>query len=410
MRATVYTARARFRERAAAASPSPDGLLGTGAVAVAPVRYPLDLTGTLRALLRPAAVRSQSLRGTLAGSGEDALVLAFRCLVDGSRLVPGDAVVLPDFVCSSVPRAIERAGLRAVFAPLDPAHWGFVQGALEADVRAFVAVSYFGLPPGGDAAARAQLGDPVRRAVAVEDLAQAYGIAPQARLAGAQAAVFSFGRGKSLPLAWGGLVEMADADLAARVARHAEGHARASVLGDALHLFAAQALRAVLHPAVWRFVALPGGQTAPPPEPRHRAPGPTVGAYLAAADARHQRIVAQRRRNALALRGALESLAGHGLTLPDEAALRAGVALRMPVVFDDPRVASGVRSALAERAIVKGPNAWDDYGRATPNAAAIASRLVTLPTQPGSEAAAERAIALVARALRPRATLRTPAA
>lgn len=370
---------------------------------VAPIRYPLDLTGTLRSLVRTAAGRTSAIAGTLAGSGEDALVLAFQGLVDASRLAAGDTVVLPDFVCSSVPRAIDRAGLRVRFAALDASRWGYAAGALESALdegaRALLAVSYFGLPPGGDAAARARLEVAARRAVAVEDLAQAYGIEPAARIAGAQAAVFSFGRGKSLPLAWGGLAESADADVAARIARRAASNASASILGDAAHLIAAQLLRAVLHPLPWRFVPLPAADTDPPPLPRHPAPGRLVAAYLAAAAARHRDVVALRRRNARALLDALAAHEGRGLTLPDATALAEGVALRMPVVFDSAQRAGEVREALASRGIVKGPNGWDDYGRTSANAAAIAARVVTLPTQPGSEAAARRAVAVIADAL-----------
>ena len=377
--------------------------VGTEDVSVAPVRYPLDLTGTLRALVRTAAGRAPALPGTLAGSGEDALRLVFEGLVDASRLAPGDAVVLPDFVCSSVPRAIERAGLRVVFAALDPAHWGFAHGALEATLaagaRAFVAVSYFGLPPGGDAAARARLGGPLRDAVAVEDLAQAYGIAPEVRLAGAQAATFSFGRGKSLPLAWGGLVETADPVLAARLASRAAAGPAATFIADAVDLLLAQAFRAALHPAVWRFVPLPAEDDAAPPAPARRAPGRAVAAYLAAAARKHRDVVALRRRNALALRAALEPYTPRGLGLPDEASLRDGVALRLPVTFAAVADAARVRDALAARHVVKGPNAWDDYGRTTANAAAIAARLVTLPTSPGSEDAARRAVAVIAESL-----------
>lgn len=370
---------------------------------VAPVRYPLDLTGTLRSLVRTAAGRASAIPGTLAGSGEAALALAFEGLVDASRLAAGDTVVLPDFVCSSVPRAVERAGLGVRYAALDPARWGYAPGALESALdegaRAFLAVSYFGLPPGGDAAARARLDDAARRAVAVEDLAQAYGLEPTARIAGAQAAVFSFGRGKSLPLAWGGLAESADADVAACIARRAASSASASTIGDAAHLIAAQVLRAVLHPALWRFVPLPAGDTDPPPLPRHPAPGRLVAAYLASAAAQHRDVVALRRRNARALRAALAAYEGRGLALPDATALGDGVALRMPVVFDSPQRAGEVRAALASRGIVKGPNGWDDYGRTSANAAAIAARVVTLPTQPGSEAAARRAVAVIVEAL-----------
>ena len=45
---------------------------------VAPVRYPLDLTGTLRALVRTATGRAAALSGVLAGSGITATVSGLR--------------------------------------------------------------------------------------------------------------------------------------------------------------------------------------------------------------------------------------------------------------------------------------------------------------------------------------------
>lgn len=376
---------------------------------VAPVRYPLDLGGTLRALAGGGGV----LGGTLSASGEDALALALGSAVDLGDLPAGATVVVPDFICSSVPRAVARAGLRVAFGALDATRWTFAAGALDAALdagaRALVAVSYFGLPAGGDDAGRAELATAARAAYAVEDLAQGYGIAHAARLDGARAATFSFGRGKSLPLGWGGLVEAADERTAARVAARAAAMPPARALESAANLLLAQAQRALLHPLVWRLVPLPApplrGVAAPaPPEPtaaphRRRTPGRLVARYLAAAADRHVVVVEQRRRNALELRDRLLARVTQGVVVPAATSVRAGVALRLPVLLDDERAGRAVRAALERRGIVKGPNDWDDYAAPSANAASIAARLVTLPTHPGSEHAAARAVETIAEIL-----------
>ncbi|MBY0276563.1 hypothetical protein K2Z84_14570, partial [Candidatus Binatia bacterium] len=192
-----------------------------------------------------------------------------------------------------------------------------------------------------------------------------------------------------------------DARLAEAVVARAAPGARAGMLGDVAHLALAQLLRALLHPAVWRFVPLPRarGGSADEESRARRAPGRVVARYLAAAAASHPLVVAERRRNALALRERLAGEVAGGIGLPDAGSLRAGVALRLPVLFERADDARAVRCALAEQRIVKGPNDWDDYGRASAAAAAIADRLVTLPTHPGSEHAARRAIAVIAQRL-----------
>jgi hypothetical protein len=58
-----------------------------------------------------------------------------------------------------------------------------------------------------------------------------------------------------------------------------------------------------------------------------------------------------------------------------------------------------VRAALAAQRVIKGPNTWAEYGLPSAHARALAERLVTLPTHPGSEAAAERAAEIIARVL-----------
>ncbi len=75
------------------------------------------------------------------------------------------------------------------------------------------------------------------------------------------------------------------------------------------------------------------------------------------------------------------------------------MALRFPVLFDDPAAAEEVRRRLREDRILKGPNDFEDYAGGGAHAASIARRLVTLPTYRGSEAAQDAAAEVIRRVL-----------
>ncbi len=367
----------------------------------APVRYPVDLTSCARALVTR---RRAHPTGLFTSSGEEALRLALSFAREERQLGLTARVVVPDFICASVPRAVEDAGLLVTFAAVDPATWSYAPGALEdaldAGASVVLAVSYFGLPAAGALDAPERLRSTVERAFVIEDLAQAYGLSElRARVSGARMTVYSFGRGKSLPLGWGGLVEPRGATeqrwLAARAAERKRGNVVASVLNLAL----AQLQRTALHPSVWRLLPIP--DHAPLDTARPRAlppPAWPVDAYLAVAAERHRRVVEQRRANALRTRARLADMAG--LTVPAAAAIAAGVALRLPVTFAAVDDARAVRAALAAGRLIKGPNSWEEYGLPSAHARDVAARLLTLPTQPGSEDAVARAVDVIARVLR----------
>ncbi len=156
-------------------------------------------------------------------SGTDALLLVLKAL----ELEPGDEVIVPAFTFFASAGAIWNAGLRPVFADIDPATFNVdpasVRSAITDRTRAIMAVHLFG-----------QMADmPALEAIAreyglalIEDAAQAFG-ARQCqggtwRMAGTvgTAGCFSFFPTKNLgAFGDGGMVVTKDAALAERVRR-----------------------------------------------------------------------------------------------------------------------------------------------------------------------------------------------
>lgn len=156
-------------------------------------------------------------------SGTDALLLVLRAL----ELEPGDEVIVPAFTFFASAGAVWNAGLRPVFADIDPATFNVdpasVRSAITDRTRAIMAVHLFG-----------QMADmPALEAIAreyglalIEDAAQAFGARQRQgetwRMAGTvgTAGCFSFFPTKNLgAFGDGGMVVTRDAALAERVRR-----------------------------------------------------------------------------------------------------------------------------------------------------------------------------------------------
>lgn len=156
-------------------------------------------------------------------SGTDALLLVLRAL----DLEPGDEVIVPAFTFFASAGAVWNAGLRPVFADIDPATFNVdpasVRSAITDRTRAIMAVHLFG-----------QMADmPALEAIAreyglalIEDAAQAFGARQRQgetwRMAGTvgTAGCFSFFPTKNLgAFGDGGMVVTRDAALAERVRR-----------------------------------------------------------------------------------------------------------------------------------------------------------------------------------------------
>ncbi len=135
---------------------------------------------------------------------------------------PGAEVVFPALTFWVVPELARRAGLRVVFADVDPATFTLDPAALERALtprtRAVVPTHVYGLPCDMDAI----LAIARRHGLAVvEDCAHALGAAHRGRPVGTlgDAALFSFQVLKPLNTCGGGLAYTRDTALAARIAR-----------------------------------------------------------------------------------------------------------------------------------------------------------------------------------------------
>ncbi len=132
------------------------------------------------------------------------------CLILKAALEPGSKVILPGYTCFTVPAAVIKAGMIPIISDSDPADLGYDLDALRGtlqnhpDTRAVVVCHLFGIPLDIDAI-RELAGPDI---FVIDDAAQALGIQIDNRWLGTcgDAGFYSFGRGKSLSLAGGGLL------------------------------------------------------------------------------------------------------------------------------------------------------------------------------------------------------------
>ncbi|MDP8257152.1 MAG: DegT/DnrJ/EryC1/StrS aminotransferase family protein [Candidatus Alcyoniella australis] len=146
---------------------------------------------------------------------------AFYHAIDAAGWEPGE-VLLPEYEFHSVPQAIELAGHRPVYAPVDPTTFLLDLERLEQHIgpatRAVLYLHTFGLAR--DLTPLRELCD--RRGLAlIEDCAHAAGARPGNGWAGrwGDISIFSFGDGKSLVCLGGGLVAVRDEQLHQRLAQ-----------------------------------------------------------------------------------------------------------------------------------------------------------------------------------------------
>jgi perosamine synthetase len=152
--------------------------------------------------------------------------MAFYYILKALDLPPGSEIVVPALTFWVIPALAKVAGLKVVFADVDPATFTLSPAALERAItpatRAVVPTHLYGLPcdmaPILDIAARHKLR-------VIEDCAHALGATWKGRPVGTlgDAGVFSFQTLKPLNCYGGGLALIRDAAVAARVRTLAEG-------------------------------------------------------------------------------------------------------------------------------------------------------------------------------------------
>lgn len=127
-----------------------------------------------------------------------------------AALAPNAKVILPGYTCYTVAAAVMKAGMVPVLSDSDPTDLGYDLDDLRKtlsrhpDTRAIVVCHLFGIPLDISLIQR-MAGSEV---LIIDDAAQAFGIKEGEHFlgAGGHAGFYSFGRGKNLSLAGGGLI------------------------------------------------------------------------------------------------------------------------------------------------------------------------------------------------------------
>ena len=356
--------------------------------AYAPVCFPVQLADIFQALGTTKQPRPTSVFFT---SGRMALAVALRCLSDHH----GNAcreIIIPDFICSSVPQAVRAAGLTPVFCPIRSETWFYdtseLRTRLTDQTAAVLIVYYFGQAPDLGEQEQRVLEELLADTPVVEDMAQAYGFDPaESAPYRPSLRIFSFGPGKSLPLSYGGITEAVDPALAdglAALSRQIQQQGTFSGVGNVIKSWVQSLmLRPALWSYVWRLAETYYHEAASEAWREGIRLSRKAATYVRCADDTLRREIAVRRRNAVWLRQHLDPL--NALTMPSQDNLERGVCLRFPVVVRDLAKAQTVLSRLHAEKILVGAGDWSDYGGDRPPAIDLGRRLIALPSYSGSE-------------------------
>jgi dTDP-4-amino-4,6-dideoxygalactose transaminase len=186
--------------------------------------------------------------------------MAFYYILKALNLPPGSEIVLPALTFWVVPELARAAGLKVVFADIDPATFTLdpvaLERALTPNTRAIVPTHLYGLPCDMDAIMAIAT---ARHLIVIEDCAHALGATFAGRPVGTfgDAGFFSFQTLKPLNCYGGGLALVRDGALAARVRALAEAEPWPDVKRIANRLLVGKLQRIFIRPAVFTISAFP---------------------------------------------------------------------------------------------------------------------------------------------------------
>lgn len=327
----------------------------------------------------------------LAASGRTALYLLLRQL--SAEQPARREVVLPAYTCPALVKVILDAGLQPCLVDLSPRTLAFepeqLAGRIHGGTLAVICVHPFGIPQAIEtvvALAHAA------GAILIEDAAQALGARIGDRPVGMQGdfGLFSLGPGKPLSTAGGGIL-CANDEASARLLDDAwQGVPSASVVAAGWALVRLALLNLAFHPAGWWLATRAGLHRVG----EHEASwGYRIGGLTAAQAAvglsllaRLDAINGRRCRNARQLMAHLQPL--DFVHVPPPAATAEPVYLRLPLIVDSEERRERLLWRLGSAGIGAGrmyryslPELFPQLAtRNYPGAAAVARRLLTLPT------------------------------
>jgi perosamine synthetase len=324
---------------------------------------PADIAAAFRVFLRPGDAlelfteQVMSVTGAArvyaVNSGRAALYIALRALATGSHRRD---VIIPAFICPSVPKAIVTADLNVVLCDIRADNFGINPDALKkhlaSNTLAVVATHLFGYPNDLTAITDMAAQNDV---FIVEDAAQAFGARWNLQPVGtlADVGVFSFGISKVLSTMGGGLICVNDKGLIDRFAPFLDGlwrPNRAAQLGylSKIVLLAMLAYSQHLGPLIyiWEKYFQGSGDLDDFNVANY---SPAQAAIALRLLNRFADITASRRNNALLLERGLYGLPG--IRIPQIPPESSPVYLRFPVVVDDINVKCRLVEKLKQKGI-----------------------------------------------------------
>ena len=316
------------------------------------------------------------------------------------RLRPAqDEVVVPSYTCYSVPASAVKAGLKVRIVDVDPVTLDYEPTQLErtdfSRVLAVVATNLYGLP--NDLPRWSQLARD-RGVFLIDDAAQAMGAAVGGSLSGTwgDAGLFSFDKGKNVSSIDGGVVFTKSDELAAALQSEWSGMRAPSASTTAMYLAKVLVYALMLRPRLYgvpaRMPWLGLGKTVFTTDFPTNNPAAVLSALAAVMLPKLETLTQARVANAHALTDRVASLPGVRVLSVRRDARPAF--LRLPLLVGAPLHRDGVIAALNAAGI----GATGSYpaslvdvpelqpavvsSTAAPGGRQVASRIITLPTQP----------------------------
>ena len=328
-----------------------------------------------------------------AGSGIAAFYLILKAL---HQISPRKEVVLPAYTAGSLVVAVRKAGLKPVLCDISLTDFNMDAEALQKSISpgtlAVVAVHMFGIGMKGVEGLRAGLSKDI---YLIEDCCQAMGSIVSERPVGSwgDASLFSFNRGKNLPLCGGGFASTEDLFIAKAIEDEMGAVEDTSVLRELLMPIEVLAVSIATNPFIYGLghgVISRFKEDEPPEDFPVRKMSDFHIALGMRLLKRMEELSLKRYYNGMHLINGLKNLAG--VVLPTIVSGSRPVFNRLPVVFKNPEMRTRAEDKLAENGIeasrmyLRPLHHMFDLGyerSAFPNANYVAENLLTLPVHSG---------------------------
>ncbi len=188
-------------------------MLKLGVPVATPIKFK-DIISSIKALCSPKIQSKKNISNLksflkadnifLFGSGREALYFSLNCL---KKIKKRDKVILPAFICPSVPNAIRKAGLIPILCDIKIPGYGInekeLEGIINNDVLAIIQTHLFGYPQSVE-----EIKSISKRyeCFVIEDCAQSFGAKIKGNQVGRSGdfAIYSFGMSKVISLYGGG--------------------------------------------------------------------------------------------------------------------------------------------------------------------------------------------------------------